>query len=405
MKKQQRFHINAKSEVRPCSARVKSCPFDHFSSEEAAFTVLNLREKRTSLLAARESVERIMRDPNTPRAYARVKMTHNNTDLSLRRFADQIDAEVTSTGRDPQMFSGDFDIVQDSVVGKSKNRVNLRRIPAADFDNGVISGQWYLTVTSTRNHNDSVEITLDFGNYDEAMTQVRNALREAVAENATTADAVERIDADVEDMADKVSHAYLTMEAEASGEYSIYERFYGRGVGSFANSDALKLSVNVDYESSLFRLRSVERFMEANPYYENFNPEMDVLVFDNEATRSDAWWSIYRSDDGWTLTRATSSNAQPLDVKVESAEQASALVEEFVSLNMPTKRRAAEKGAYVANLMNGIDEYLGFRTEHNRAYGELERARVAEEHQRSTYETLYGRKSESKFNKVLSLFS
>lgn len=403
--KKQRFHINAKSEVRPCSARLKSCPFDHFSSEEAAFTVLNLREKRTSMLAARESVERVMRDPNTPRAYARVKMTHNHTDLSLRRFSDQIDAEVAATGRDPQMFSGDFDIVQDSVVGKSKNRVNLRRIPAADFDNGVISGQWYLTVTSTRNRNDSVEVALDFDNYDEAMTQVRNMLRESVAENAATTDAVERIDVDVEDMADKVSHAYLTVEAEASGEYGIYERFYGREVGSFANSDALKLSVNVDYESSLFRPRSMERFMEDNPYYENFTPEMDVLVFDNEGTRSDAWWSIYRSDSGWTLTRATSRNAQPLDVTVDNAEQAARMVEEFVSSNMPSKHRAAEKGAYVTNLVNGIDEYLAFRGEQNRAYGERERARVAEEHQRSTYETLYGKKSESKFDKVLSLFS
>ena len=339
MAKTKRYHINADNVVAECTATFKPCPFRDYDTIQGAETALALRNERSQLEAAREQVDAVLKNPNTPKTFGIIKYNGNlNSGKTPRDYANMMDEVFLQYGEDPAIQRAQIPLLQTNVGEVPRVRVSAFRRPRADYDRGVIGGIWELEMTYNSGvfPKETLEIDLN-GDRENALAQARNFLRETVIINSTSLydDQVEK---QTDYLLSQLKAGHVVVEEEAQGPYQVFEEFgWKEGKGSFRASDSVTVRVSEEWNSTTFRAHSLERFIKDNPFYLNQMPEMELRVLDNSQGKSKDWWAVRYTNGEWRMDFLNAEYPEGVSYQVHSPEEGVAKLREFLNENMLEK--------------------------------------------------------------------
>lgn len=350
-----KYHINANGKVVPCQAFLRKCPRVDYNSQEAAYSAMYLQEEGRKLEAARAQVESVMNDPNAHSAFIAADFTGDGHGKNTRKFAQKIDEDFFAKGEYPEKIYAAVPLNRKYINNKNNPLpLSLHRIPVANYDEGIITGRWTL---ETDNKNRKIDpIVLDLENdYENEKNRAESYIRDVIIRTTPRDSDPKFINYETNYMINQLEDAFTQIEEEASGAYRLWEK--NPDIGSFANSDMFHINVDVDYNTTLFRGRTFDRFLndEDGPYIA-VAPELNIQVYDNENGRSDTSWRLVRYEGEWYL-QTVDESGQPNPQKLLDAEDGYNKTAAFVRnhMNDNSLETAEEKAKYVADLITEVE--------------------------------------------------
>lgn len=353
-----KYHIDANGKIVPCQAFLRKCPRTDYSSKEAAYSSLYLQEKSNQLAQARAEVERIMSDRNAPSTFIAADFSGQKDNDNARKYANEIERNFLQTGEYPQQVYAHIPL-QRSDNSENRIALSLARIPMADYDEGVIKGRWNLE-TKIKGQRTKVEpMELDFENdYEEEKERAERYIRDVIIRTSPFNIPTENIEYETNQMVQQMEDAFTQIEEEASNPYKVWEK--NPDIGTFAGSSMFNIIVDVNYNTTLFRGKTFEKFLnDKDGYFTSVSPDLDIQVYDNENGKSNTSWRIVRHEGEWFL-QTVDESGQPNPQKLKNAEDGYQRMHDFVSNHMLTKTPeiAEEKARYVADLMTEVEQAI-----------------------------------------------
>lgn len=401
-----KYHIDAHGKVVPCQAFLRKCPRTDYSSQEAAYSALYIQEEGNRLLEARAEVEKIMSDPNAHSTFISSDFSGNDPRNNTRKFAQKIDKEFFEKGEYPQKVYAVVPLNRQYIDNKTNPiALSLDRIPVADYDEGRITGEWTLE-TKIKNHNEVDPIVLDLeNNYEEEAERAEAWIRDVVMRTTPDNYPSEYIEYETNHMMNQLEDAFSQIEEEASGPYQIWEK--NRDIGTFAGSNIENINVDVNYNTTLFRGRTFDRFInDEDGYFTSVSPELNIQVYDNENGMSDTSWRLVRYKGDWILQTVSQKDGQPYPQKLENAEDAYNKMYHFVSNYMRTNNPniAEEKAQYVSELIIEIEQAI----DKNRRIKDQRQGKISAEKEttdtKQSHRSLFGQSSNT-MDSILDMYA
>lgn len=401
-----KYHIDAHGKVVPCQAFLRKCPRTDYSSQEAAYSALYIQEEGNRLLEARAEVEKIMSDPNAHSTFISSDFSGNDPRNNTRKFAQKIDKEFFEKGEYPQKVYAVIPLNRQYIDNKTNPiTLSLDRIPVADYDEGKIRGEWTLE-TKIKNHNEVDPIVLDLeNNYEEEAERAEAWIRDVVMRTTPDNYPPEYIEYETNHMMNQLEDAFSQIEEEASGPYQIWEK--NHDIGTFAGSNIEIINVDVNYNTTLFRGRTFDRFInDEDGYFTSVSPELNIQVYDNENGMSDTSWRLVRYQGDWILQTVSQKDGQPYPQKLENAEDAYNKMHHFVSNYMRTNNPniAEEKAQYVSELIIEIEQAI----DKNRRIKDQRQGKISAEKEttdtKQNHRSLFGQSSNT-MDSILDMYA
>lgn len=395
-----KYHIDANGKVVPCQAFLRKCPRVDYNSQEAAYSAMYLQEEGRKLEEARAQVEKVMRDPNAHSAFIAADFTGDGHGKNTRKFAQKIDEEFFAKGEYPEKVYAVVPLNR-KYINNKKNPLplSLHRIPVADYDEGVITGRWTL---ETENKDRKIDpIVLDLENdFENEKDRAERYIRDVIMRTAPRDSDPKFINYETNYMINQLEDAFAQIEEEASGPYRMWEK--NPSIGSFAHSDMFNINVDVDYNTTLFRGRTFDRFLnDENGYYTSVAPQLDIQVYDNENGKSDTSWRLVRYEGEWFLQTVDESGV-PNPQKLIDAEDGYNKTAAFVRnhMNNNSYEIAEEKAKYVADLITEVEMAIDKNTR-------IKERREAQQRpsKDSSHRSLFGKSSSNTMDNILDLYA
>lgn len=397
-----KYHIDAHGKIVPCSAFLRKCPRTDYSSEEAAYSALYLQKESNRLEEARANVESIMRNTKAPSSFIAADFSGQGLERDPRAYAQRIDKTFFETGEYPQKAYAEISLNRALVDNnRVRTKLSLHRIPVADYDNGVITGEWTLETDQRNSAQQIPPLELDLENdYEEEKERAERYIRDVVIRTSPPSARSEDIEFETNQMMEQFENAYVQVEEEASGPYKIFEK--NPGLGTFAGSDPFTIKVDANYNDTLFRGKTFEQFVSKNPDYRSITPELNVQVYDNENGKSDSSWRLVNHQGNWYL-QTVIDGGKPNPVKLNGAEDAYEKMNYFVKNHMLTNSStiAEQKARYAADLITEIDNAMA----HSRAKKDERWGTKKAQEDSDSNKKLFGKSSDSTMNDILNLFA
>lgn len=370
-----KYHIDINGNVAPCKAFLRECPRTDYKTEQEAYSALYLEKAAEDLRNAQEYVENTLRDPNTPSSFNNIDWSGKNSRNTARDYADKLEREFRSTGTHPELFSMRSYLHQSNVNSERvKQKVSINRIPAANYEDGIITSEWSLEIEENNRVVNKTVLDLN-DDYKNEIERASHILRETVIANSNWDTPVEVIDKKAKFLTSQVRDSYKTIEEEFSGPAPLWGR--NEGIGTFKDSDPANMRAIINYQRTTFRGRTFQRFLDDNPYYDASFPEIDVVVYDNEAGTSENLWAIRKKNEKWFIE--TTANGQRFRNPVSNVDEAYSSIHSFVKDYMRTsdEKTADKKASYVANLMTEVDAAIQNNLQRKKIRDDAERERLS----------------------------
>jgi len=399
-----KYHIDVNGDIVECRAKLRGCPRTDYSTVEAASAALFLQKAATDLETARENVKKAFSNPDTKRMVALTDFSGINQKETMRDFADKVDHEFYSTGKEPEFYSLHSQLKQNNMYyNDSSHKIFIKRIPVPDYDDGVITSKWFLETELPNNNyaRKTVKHDLDLHNdFEREIVRAEDIIRESVISNSTVNTNSEDIERQTKFLKRQLIDAYFMVEEETEGPQKLWART--DGYGTFAKSDPTSLIVNADYQHSAFRGKIFEQFLNENGYYQALTPEIDVRVYDNETNQSRNSWGVRYNQGQWYIeTRVNNEfHHQP----VNSADEAYGYLNSYIKNYMRTNddKTAHKKASYASDLITDIDLAVTNFIKKKEIRDAKEEAELI---QRRSKTSLYGKNNSGTIKDILNIFS
>lgn len=403
-----KYHINEKGRVEECRARIRSCPFEDYHTEEAARTSAYLKSEKERLQRLRESIEAKFRQPVTDVNDLRLDFDANpfgDNFLALKNL-EKLDELHESKGLlylSNRLTDSDFDA--------SEVQFTLNMFPQADFKVGKIYPKWKLSIWD-KYRDMTGDYVLDFdNNYHQTIQFLREKFRAGSVRNIRSERSHSSVHDDVADrLLARVEQSYVIGEEEFHGPFKATKKFDELGIdtGSFAGSKEYSIHVDVDAAATSFRPSMLREYIKNNRWLNIDNPNTLFRVYHSESGASSAWWAlVYNDDNGWGVqTRVGASD--PEYVVFADPEDTGIYIENFVKNEMRTNDdiTAYNSRVYADQIRLGVQEVLDDHKAHvhNEIYGSNNVS--ANKNDSEQHNSFLGKTEEkSTLNSILGLFS
>lgn len=350
-----KYHITANGEVKPCHAFIKKCPLQHYATAENARSAayLNFKKNRNESLQ-KESYDNVNRAMMNSQDYSLLNNDTNSKGIrqlseDIRKYSEE------HHGRIPEALRVNS-LIHPPMFSDSSKALKVRATPKANFKKGIIEREWTVAIADNDGDFAGNEQTIDFQNdYDNSARIVLAASQEILQKNYIIKP--EHYEEYSQAMLKGVKDTYVNVEEAVGNMEKLYGPFNHHDLGTFRNSTLDTLVADVNYNNSALDEKTFDKFLTLFEASREV-PHIQMSIKDDAKGQSDAYWSLTRMDEDWSVQLAD-RDGETEEYTVDNAADAANLVHDFVlDERMPNSSPdiAMEKGTFVYNFFNGVND-------------------------------------------------
>jgi len=351
-----KYHITKDGQVLPCRAFLRACPLTDYDNEKSARSALIDLQNSQKHEEKIEKLRKILDDyDHTVFLNADVSGDLNNQ--QPRHFVKKIEQTYSTNDSSHMKMMSSNPLKLDNYNNYMNSfSLTLDSIPKLVEEDETIVNRWTLEYSYRNNKNKKKEVyALDLmTDRENSMFKAESIIREALIQNAYPHIDAKSLTYDTNTILNQIDEIHSIFDEEVSGPYYSWKLNPEHGTFAFSKEDFIQVDAN--YNLTLFRGRTFERFVKESDWYKYVTPEINIQVYDNENGSSNSSWRLVTYSRKWFIQTVV-NGGNPNPIRIHSAEEGREFMKNFVANHMPdnSPETVREKSDYVYDLMKTID--------------------------------------------------